>query len=424
MIKPLRIALLGAGRRGQTVYKEILKSLQEKNIIKMVGVCDPRLEHAETIASATNCKAYNSIPTLIKEQAIDACLVVTPEISHYGISIYLSENKISHAIETPMASTLKQCKLMKEAADKNGVLIHVNEQFFRREAIQLAKIAIQKNIIGEVRRITSFQGHTGYHNNSVWQFLLGSKPVAVNCIQHTMPVHEYLDVAKRRHTSEQFDLHVIHFENNSIVTDMAGNIKSALGRYPRNGYLEIDGSIGTIIEYNDAQPAPWSSKFQIRVVPEKNYENNAYADYYQGVFQSSETDLSKNTTIPHRNDFYKLSCDTPIGNISFTNPCLHLGIKNNYQSSVAASLLNFIDTLNQKSQLEFPIEMAIKSQEILSALEKSAELSGAKVELPMLDDSTSEKKFLLDYKQTNGIDLMDIDQVVNFKAPVTYESKI
>jgi hypothetical protein len=238
-----------------------------------------------------------------------------------------------------------------------------------------------------------------------------------------MPVHEYLDVAKRRHTTEQFDLHIIHFENNAIVTDMAGNIKSALGRYPRNGYLEIDGASGTIIEYNDAQPAPWSSKFQIRVVPDKNYEANAYADYFQGIFQANENDQTKNTTIPHRGDYFKLSCETPKETISFTNPCHHLGITNNYQSSVAASLLNFIDTLNQKAQLDFPIEMAIKSQEILSALEKSAELSGARVELPMLDDSTSEKKFLQEYKKENGIDLMDIEQVVNFKAPITYESK-
>lgn len=423
-MNPIRFALLGAGRRGQSVYQGILSSLQEKNIIKMVAVCDPRIEHAESIAKALSCKAYDSIPQLVKDRPMDACLVVTPEISHYGISIFLSENKIPHVVETPMASTLKQCKLMKATSESNGVLLHINEQFFRREAIQLAKIAIQKNIIGKVHRITSFQGHTGYHNNSVWQFLLGSKPIAVNCIQHTMPVHEYLDVAKRRHTTETFDLHVIHFENNSMVTDMAGNIKSALGRYPRNGYLEIDGATGTIIEYNDATPAPWSSKFQIRVVPDKNYEANAYADYYQGIFQASENDNKKNTTIPHRGDYYNLSCETPHETISFKNPCHHLGIKNNYQSSVAASLLNFIETLNQNSQLDFPVDMAIKSQEILSALEKSAELSGARVELPLSEESLSEIKFIQDYKKENGIDLMDVEQVVNFKAPITYESKI
>jgi predicted dehydrogenase len=420
---PIRIALIGAGRRGQSVYKELLTSLQTHRKIKVVAVCDPLIENAVNIAQAFNAKAYSSIQQLVKDKPMEACLVVTPEISHYGISIYLSQNKIHHAVETPMASTLKQCRLMKIAAEKNNVTLHINEQFFRRESIQLAKIALRKNIIGTAHRITSFQGHTGYHNNSVWQYLLDSKPVAVNCVKHTMPVHEYLDVAKRRHTTEEFNIHIIHFENGAIVTDMAGNIKSALGRYPRNGYLEIDGTHGTIIEYNDATPEPWSSKFQIRLVDEKNYENKAYADYYQGIYKSEESDLSQNTNIPHRWNFYDLSCKTPHETITYKNPCYALGVINNYQSSVATSLLNFIDTLQNKATLDFPLSMAIQSQEILSALELSAELSGARVKLPIADEVSSETKFLQDYKNNTGIDLMDIEQVINFKAPINYESK-
>ncbi len=422
-MEPIRIALIGAGRRGQSVYKELLQSLQNHKIIQVVAVCDPVIENAESIAKNFNAKAYSSIPQLVNDKPMSASIVVTPEISHYGISVYLSQNKIHHAVETPMASTLNQCRLMKIAAEKNNVTLHINEQFFRRESIQLAKIALQKKIIGTVHRITSFQGHTGYHNNSVWQYLLDSKPIAVNCIKHTMPVHEYLDVAKRRHVSEEFSLHIIHFENGSMVSDMAGNIKSALGRYPRNGYLEIDGTCGTIIEYNDSTPEPWSSKFQIRLVSEKNYENKAYADYYQGIFRSDESDQTQNTTIPHRWNFYDLSCKTPLETISFKNPCHSLGISNNYLSSVATSLLNFIDTLQNKSTLDFPLSMAIQSQEILSALEKSAEQSGARIELPIVEEVQSEINFLRDYKEKSGIDLMDIEQVISFKAPINYESK-
>ena len=70
---------------------------------------------------------------------------------------------------------------------------------------------------------------------------------------------------ERHHRDETFRNRSFHFANGLLVTDLAGNIKGALGRYDRPGLMEIDGSHGAIVQ---EAVGHWTGRAEVRLVPE------------------------------------------------------------------------------------------------------------------------------------------------------------
>jgi predicted dehydrogenase len=420
-MKPVKVAVVGLGRRAWSVYFAFLPYLSE--FIELTAVCDPIKAVAEEASKKLGIPAYSSLRELVKQRPMEAVILVSPIVSHHSQSVFLSRNKIPHACETSMAVTVSQAREMVKEAESNGVLLHVCDQSFRREIIVFAKKIMDSGAIGDVKRILNLHGHTGYHNNSVWQYLTGEAPVAVNALSHTMPVARHLDGAAHWQERENYKFNAMHFNNGMLIIDNAGNIKSTLGRYPRPGYLEIDGTKGAIIEQCTGDPAPWEGKMEVRVVSPQDMERGAYAESFK-VFRHSrvEHSININERIPHECEFEKLHVRLPDRELEYVNPMLKYGITNAYFSSVAQSLLDFVYALRNISKQVFTPEMAAMSHEMESACNLSVELNGARVDLPVEGDSKREKEELETLRQKYGVNPMDVEAMIDKSFGINYDS--
>ena len=96
--QPLRLALIGAGDRAQTVYQPLWESLKPWCV--PVAVCDPVVENGQKLAETLGVPCYPDIRKLVKDRPMEAELVVTPVPSHHSISVFLSSNGIHNHTET------------------------------------------------------------------------------------------------------------------------------------------------------------------------------------------------------------------------------------------------------------------------------------------------------------------------------------
>ena len=236
-ITPLNVALIGCGQRGNFIYLPILQKIG--CFMNTVAVCDPNDANRKAGIGALGCAGFASLADLVAhkdELDLEAAIVVTPVHTHYAVSCYLSEHGIHSLVETSVASTLAQARVMFDCAEKHGVICRVAEQFFRDPWDRLARKLIDAGLIGDVGRMTNFHAHLGYHNNSRHQVFAGAAPAAVNAVTHTMDVAPYTH-GRKKFSSETFRNVSFHFDSGLLITDIAGNIKSPLGRYPRPGVL-------------------------------------------------------------------------------------------------------------------------------------------------------------------------------------------
>ena len=163
---PLKLALIGAGNRAQTIYQPLWESLRPWCV--PAAVCDPVSGNGQALAAALGVPYYADIRGLVKDRPMEAALVVTPVPSHHSISVYLSSNGISNHIETTWAIMVCQAKDMIAAARKNQVVVRVAENFFRMPVDRFAQTVRDSGYLGRIGRIVSYADHTGYHNDSRW----------------------------------------------------------------------------------------------------------------------------------------------------------------------------------------------------------------------------------------------------------------
>ena len=417
---PIKIAVLGAGRRAHGVYFEVLPKLAEH--FELVAVCDPVGEYVDQAAQRMGVPGFTSLRELVAAGLMEAAVICSPPESHHAISLFLSRHGINHVCETPMAMTLRQCREMASAAADNSVVLHVNEQFFRGEVIAMARLIVAEGVTGDVHRMTWFHGHTGYHNNSIWQVLAGGAPEAVNAVRHAMPVHRHLDGASRWQDTETYRLRVMHFPGGLLVTDSSANIKSALGRYPRPGYLEIDGTEGAFVaQAYDGRPAPWNGRAEVRLVAEEDYARGGYAESYpveRITMVGHRINISEQ--LPHGGELHAVRVKLPGRTLTYENPMLRYDLRDHYLGTVAQSTLDFLRGVRGEER-EFPVEMAVTSAEMEAAFARSVAADGARVELPVpVEDSGGEIACLEALRGKYGVDPMDAEAMLEVAFPINY----
>ena len=246
--EPVRVAIIGAGNRSQTVYLPLMQDLMAW--LCPVAVCDPIQEHAERAAERLGVPACADIRALVAGGSMEAALVVTPEASHHSLSVYLSTHGVHSLIETPLCTTVWQGQEMLAAAREHGVLVGVAEQFFRYPEDRFAQVVRDSGVLGDIRRIICYGDHSGFHNNSRWIVFNRSQPRWVQCVEHAMEMAPCHSEPQRRHTRETLTCRFYGFGEDRLVMDsatVAPRPKGHWGRCPRPGYTEWQGYRGTLV---------------------------------------------------------------------------------------------------------------------------------------------------------------------------------
>ncbi len=428
--EPVRIALIGAGHRSNRIYKPLFPGL--KPWIKVVAVCDPVKEHADSMAEALGAKAYYQIQDMVREAEIEAAIVVAPIPLHYPYSVYLSEHKIHNLIETTWCSTLGQARAMIDAARRNGVYTRVAENFFRYPIDRFAQTLRDNGYIGDIKRVFSYNDHTGYHSNSRWIVFAKEYPDWISSTEHTMEVMPGYQIPERYIDHETFRSRFIHFPSNLMVIDQAANIKGMLGRHVRPGYTEWQGYRGTLVQQGGRYEAPthWFLDNNRRVERgfgvHPDWEAELRCSVYEDstVFNEEEKPVHPNY-ISKVERFYDENFNwlgvrafTPEGTIQYDNP-IRIGVKSEnyypeYGIAVAGHMIDFALQIRGLADSEFTEEDAYMSMMMEMCARESAMQGGRRISMPYDGELEIDTLILKKMKESYGVDPLDVEAMMSY----------
>lgn len=419
--EPLRLALVGAGNRAQTIYLPLWESLRPW--CRPVAVCDPVAEHGGRLAVALGVPAYTDIRQLVRDRPMEAALVVTPVESHHSLSVYLSSQGIHNHTETTWASMVCQARQMIAAARENRVVARVAENFFRMPVDRFAQTVRDCGYLGRIGRVFSYADHTGYHNNSRWIAFAQGHPAWVQCLEHEMLHPAFYSMPQRRHEREQLSARFFQFANGMLVMDVgSGHVKGHLGRHPRPGYTEWQGERGALV-HRAGVSAGWGGEetelrrvSDARLAPAQEVagrlSGGGVADQITAVVQDSTGEV-----------WTGCHADTPEGCIAYQSPlCTHarMGKVNQrdwYGVAVMDHLVDFALAVRGLRPSEFGDEDALMADMMEIGARESALQEGRRVALPLEGELEADALERERQQQRFGCDPLDVEAMLDQSFP-------
>ena len=410
--QPIDIALIGTGFRSRTVYRLLFPALHARGV-RLVAVCDPVRESADSFAATFNIPAFYSIRDLVAARPMEAALVCTPVELFHSISCYLSAHGIHHLVEAGFCASLAQARSMITTAANNKVTLAVGEQFFRLAYERMAKRIADTGVVGPVNRILSTFSHTGTHNNACWVKFFEAYPDSAQAVSHTMPTEPHRSLAHRLHTEESFHANFFTFPNNGFVADMTSNPKAVLGRHTRPGYIQYEGTRGSIVVRTAGM---WNGPYhqaegEVRYCSDRALATNGIADVVYPIIFSQENEFLR-----------KLHVDLPAGRVEYLNPFYRpveeaADAIDYYHAATAELILEFAQAIRGEATYEYSVDDAYMVQMMNAAARESLLQNGAKVALPLDPEIEAEARLHAALKAKTGIDPLDVEGMLDYAAP-------
>ncbi|MBQ8653805.1 MAG: Gfo/Idh/MocA family oxidoreductase [Clostridia bacterium] len=429
--EPVRLALIGAGHRSNTIYKPLFEDL--KPWISLVAVCDPIREHADALAQELGARPYYDIQTMVRDGGIEAAVVVAPIPLHHAYSVYLSQHKIHNLIETMWCNTLSQARDMVKQAKENGVVTGVCENFYRYPIDRFAQTLKKHGYIGDIRRIFSYNDHTGYHSNSRWLVFAQEDPQWISAMEHDMQVTPYYESKERYWDHELFRSRFISFPSGLMVIDQAANIKGMLGRQVRPGYTEWHGTRGALVQQGGRYEAPHyrvlDNNHRTEVGTGVHSEWTAEircCDYEDSLAFTDDIRPAKPNVISKVERYYNdegayagIRAAIPGGTIDYANPIVMKNSGSHYFKEygvcVAGHLVDFALRIRGLKDSEFDEKKALMSMMMEVAARESVLQKGAQIALPLEGEQESDELTLKRLRSLYGVDPMDVEAVMALK---------
>jgi hypothetical protein len=287
-------------------------------------------------------------------------------------------------------------------------VLRIAENFFRYPFDRIAKAIAETGFLGDIKRLTCFHDHTGYHNNSRWIVFHGAHPLSVQAIEHTMPTAPHYEAAHRYHEEERFRARFYTFPGDRLVIDMAGNIKGMLGRYPRPGYTEIDGERGSIV-YQATQN--WQGEAEVRYCSDDALRNGARADHVFPIVHTAERGCWAATRV-----------DLPVGRVEYVNPHRHdhgpgFHRRDYYGPAVMGHVVDFARAVREGAPSEYTDTDALMATMMEVGARESALRDGERLDLPLTGELEVERQARASFRERHGVDPLDIEGVLRIGFP-------
>ena len=166
MKKKVKVCLIGCGRAGMIHAKSYAGNVKNA---ELAALCDPVAENLKSAQEEVEVPyIYTDYKEVMKNDEIDAVIVVTPTKFHHEI-VLAAANAGKHVFcEKPMAVDEKECDDMIQACRQNGVKLQLG--FMRRfdKNFRRGKELIDS---GEVGTVTSLRSNThGPSEPKEWMF--------------------------------------------------------------------------------------------------------------------------------------------------------------------------------------------------------------------------------------------------------------
>ncbi|MBD0417522.1 Gfo/Idh/MocA family protein [Oryzicola mucosus] len=407
MTAPLRCALIGVGTRAKKLYLPILPALAPW--IEVVAVCTPNIANAADAGAQLGVPSFTRLSELLDAGLIEAALVLSSIESHHAVSVTLSRHGIHHLVETTMASTYAQASDMVETADGQGITLLVAENYFRFPFDRLAKAVSASGAIGEVKRITCYHDQVGFHGHARWIKFYDAYPDQVQALTHTMPTARHVESAHRVHDSETFRACHLYFPGDRIAVAMGGNLKGMLGRPPRPGFTEIDGTRGAIVRFAGAD---LDGRAELRIASDEALMRDGKSDHIAEFVDRIEqaTWVSSSVAIPGG----KVELENSLRPGSISGKKLR-----EWDATVVMQIVvEFAEQVRGLRRAQFSTLDALKATEIEAACCESARRGGQRIMLA--GDAASFETDLATARSLNerfGVDHLDADAMIAMHFP-------
>ncbi|GAB4176817.1 MAG: Gfo/Idh/MocA family oxidoreductase [Terrimicrobiaceae bacterium] len=148
--KPVRVAIIGTGGMAN-VHAECFKNIRT---CRLVAACDIDSDRAaDFVARHKIPKAYGDVRKLLRESGAEAVSIVTPDASHYPVTMQCLRAGLHVLCEKPLAVNAEDARRMARAAKKAGVINMVNFSYRDWPCIQQAAKEIAAGAIGDIRHV-------------------------------------------------------------------------------------------------------------------------------------------------------------------------------------------------------------------------------------------------------------------------------
>lgn len=391
----LNIALVGAGRRGGGSHLPVIAKL--KDVYNLVAICDIDEETATRFAKQYGANPYTNVRDLVEHEKLDVVDITVPGVAHHAIACFMADAGVHILCETPIAVTLPTSDMMIERAKANNVKLEVAENYYRAPRERFLSKVIGADVIGDVARIYRIFYEGGYHGMSMLRLRAGGEPKSALGITQSSPVIPIIDRMKRHHTSENWSLGFIEFDNNATALMVYSNVIHArsLGR-GQTGISQIDGSKGTIVGED------------IYVTPTVDLESGA-----KGIAHRA-----KRTTIDVEgvDVIEKIELELPEQTVTWENPLKNYPLSEG-QIAVADELLSIATAVLNDTEPEYGAALARQDQEMNIAMNESGKRSRETLLFPLTELTETERSTHENYQKQYGYPIEDVEAGIDTFFP-------
>ncbi|KPK78042.1 MAG: oxidoreductase, partial [Phycisphaerae bacterium SM23_30] len=144
----LNIAGIGVGGQGGGD----INAFRDENIVALCDVDERRA--GGTFRRFPEARRYKDFRRMLDmEKDIDAVVVATPDHTHAVAAMEAIKRGKHVYVEKPMAKTVKEVRLLTEAAREAGVVTQMGNQGRAAETMRLLREFLEDSAIGEVREV-------------------------------------------------------------------------------------------------------------------------------------------------------------------------------------------------------------------------------------------------------------------------------
>jgi predicted dehydrogenase len=118
-MKPLRVAVLGAGHLGR-IHTRLLSARED---VDLIGIVEPHAETRARVAAEFLCAGYAKVDEIAHR--LDAAFVVTPTQFHHDVALPLLERGIHCFIEKPITFSLDEADRLIQTAEQRQLVLQV-----------------------------------------------------------------------------------------------------------------------------------------------------------------------------------------------------------------------------------------------------------------------------------------------------------
>jgi predicted dehydrogenase len=239
-VKPVRLAVVGAGHMGRLHAAKIAAHARETGEVALVAVADVERARAEAVAAAEGVRAVADYRELLAE--VDAAVVAVPTVAHGEVVAAALDAGLDVLVEKPIAASLEEAEALLARAAERGALLQVGHLEWFNAAMRTVASRVAKPRFFEGHRLGPFPARATdvdvvrdlmIHDIDIVQRLVAGEPERIDAIG--VPVlTDKVDIANARLT----------FPSGAVANLTASRVSPTplrkLRFFQADGYFSID----------------------------------------------------------------------------------------------------------------------------------------------------------------------------------------